>query len=758
MEKGEKKPKDFYLERAPEPTKPIDIFQHIKMGIKSAENCKCKNTIQYYCIPCKISICSTCGLNDHQKHSIVQKNQFELSDDRVSNILSPLKETIKNCSLIEKTEDKKKAFLKEVDDTFTEIDIALKDYKKRIQNEIEFLFSNLEKQKQNILKTVEDIKGNTKQFVDKNRKFFNIPDENGLDQLDLEAAPYKFNDDSNNMIFLMNYDIINLLEDKSRKIVDNLEKLVDIFEEYKSDEIRDLKKNKGDIMKIIETGARAFGPAKAPKSKRSEKNLTPLGIKPKPKRSEKIMDTFTAPELPKKKKSDNNLIGLLASKNLNETLNSKSSKKSKENVPMKPMVKDFVDACEEMNTPYFQPINERFEKYNDHINNFKRAIFKKVKEEGGLKSLEKSIALFEKNKPQGADSLFAERKQTQTIQSKSATKTLSKYSKTLTHKYKENDDVALNNPSVMKYFSYLTLEFYNKNFRIVSKELKSSHADLKIDVGDDKEAEEQSYGKAIEGKNEIVIYDKKKNTMTKYKVKLTKNPYGYTKFPIGCRCLLIGNKLYITGGKDEYKEYGNVLIYDIETGYTKRIMDLCEPRSYHSLIYNEVFGTIMVIGGENKRSMEIFDPLTNRWQMLPLMNVPRSNPLFYFDKPRGIMYTMFGVEGEFKKGKYTDIIEFFDLEDKEKGWNILDYENKSQADLKNMVQIYPLNSDVLLIYGGVSFRGNTRALVLMDIPKMEVINIDNKTLEMLKIESRRNKVLSKILSGSSTSTFFKNKA
>ncbi|MCQ2820449.1 MAG: hypothetical protein MJ252_24560 [archaeon] len=737
MEQEEKKPKDFYLERAPEPTKTIDIYQHIKLGLKSNENCTCLNTIQYYCIPCKVSVCSNCGLSEHQKHSIVQKNQFELSDDRVSNILSPLQETIKHCSLIEKTQEKKQAFLKEVDDIFNELDIALKDYKKKIQNEIEFLFSNLEKQKPSIYKTVDNIKANTKEFSDQNRKFFNIPDENALDQLDIDAYPEK-NEDTNNMMFLINYDIINLLEEKSRKIVDNLEKLVGIFEEYKNDEMRELKRNKGDILKIIEGGLRAFGPVKAPKAKKSEKSLNSFSL-PKTKKSEKSMSGLTG------LKTDPNQSGL----SLNSTF---SNKAKKGNAPfIKPMVKDFVDTCEEMNTPYFQPINDRFKKYTEHINGFKKTVFKKAKEEGGLKSLEKSISLFEKNKPQGADSLFAERKPLQTIQSKADTKTLSKYSKTLSQKFKDKDEITLSNPSVLKYFNYLTLEFYNKNFRIVSKELQSSHADLKIELPEEKAEEERSWGKTIDGTNELIIYDRKNNQMTKHKLKLTKNPYGYTKFPFGCRCLLLGNKLYITGGKDEYKEYGNVLIYDIIKGTIKRIMDMREPRSYHTLIYNEIFNAIMVIGGENKRSIEIFDPITNRWQLLPLMNVPRANPIFYFDKPRGIIYTMFGIEGEYKDSKYTDIIEFFDLEDGVKGWNILDYENKSQADLKSMVKVYPLNSDILLLYGGITFRGSKKSLVLLDIPRMEVVNIDNETLEMLKIEARRNKVLSNIIS-SCTST------
>ena len=43
--------------------------------------------------------------------------------------------------------------------------------------------------------------------------------------------------------------------------------------------------------------------------------------------------------------------------------------------------------------------------------------------------------------------------------------------------------------------------------------------------------------------------------MTKHTVDLKINPYSYNKFPIGCRSILIGDKLYITGGKDSQKYY-----------------------------------------------------------------------------------------------------------------------------------------------------------------------------------------------------------
>ena len=293
------------------------------------------------------------------------------------------------------------------------------------------------------------------------------------------------------------------------------------------------------------------------------------------------------------------------------------------------------------------------------------------------------------------------------------------------------------------------MDLYGNNFRMMTKELQSSHADLMIKVNED---EENDYGKAIEGTNEITLYDKKTNKLTKRTLKLTRNPFGYTKFPIGCRSILIGDKLYITGGRDEHREYGNVLIYDRKKNTIKRIMDMREPRCYHTMIFNEVFDTIMVFGGENKTSVEIFDPLTNRWQLLPEMNVPRANPSFFFDKPRGIMYSMFGIEGSLMGEKYSDVIEFLDLSQARKGWVILDYKNKSEIDLKNYMNIYPLNGDLILLYGGITFRNTTKSVCIMNLVKNEINKIDPKLLEQLRIESKKSRRLSSIVSGLTLST------
>ena len=250
-----------------------------------------------------------------------------------------------------------------------------------------------------------------------------------------------------------------------------------------------------------------------------------------------------------------------------------------------------------------------------------------------------------------------------------------------------------------------------------------------------------------QGTNEIQIYEKKNNKMLRIPVKLTRNPFGYTKFPIGCRSLLIGDKLYISGGRDETNEYANVLIYERKKNKIRRIMDMKEPRSYHTMIYTDVYETIIVFEGENKLTVEIFDPLINRWLNLPSLNIPRANSIFYFDKPRGIIYSMFGIEGNIVDGNYSDNIEFLDLQNIKDGWNVLDYVNKSENDLRSLMNIYPLNNDMILLYGGVSFRGNSKSVCVFNIAKSEINKIQPSLLESLRIEAKKSKRLSSIISG-----------
>ena len=409
-------------------------------------------------------------------------------------------------------------------------------------------------------------------------------------------------------------------------------------------------------------------------------------------------------------------------------------------------ISNFIFISDNLSKDNFINIKERLSKYLKHIKNFRKMIYKIINKTGNLKEVEKNIKSLDLKKLKGVENLFSLRDQDKIDINNSSYFSLNK--KTIN----SEDDICLNNPLINKYYSLLFIDLFEKYFKPNIKDNQTSYVDLQIwkkDVNADEE-DETDIAKIIEGTNEIHIYEKKNKKMVKFSLKLTKNPYGYTKFPIGCRNLLIGDKLYITGGRDEYNEYPNVLIFDRKTQNLKRIIDLRIPRAYHTMIYSEIFNTILVIGGEHEPSVEIFDPVTYRWQLLPDLNIPRANSLFYCDSPRGILYTMFGNEGSILDNKYSDIIEFLDLKNIEDGWNILDYKNKSEIDLKSLMSIYPLNSDLILLYGGVVFRGNNKSVCIFNLEKSEITKIDQKMMDTLRIEAKKSKKLNIIISGLSS--------
>ena len=287
------------------------------------------------------------------------------------------------------------------------------------------------------------------------------------------------------------------------------------------------------------------------------------------------------------------------------------------------------------------------------------------------------------------------------------------------------------------------LSLYKKNFKAETIELQSSHEDLKIRHNSDDDNED--YAKIIENTNTILIYYKKTNKLIKRKLNLQNNPHGYTTFPIGCRSLLLGDKVYISGGKSNIKLFSNVLIYDIKKDKIKRIMDLNIPRAYHSMFYIDLFKSLIVFGGELNKTVEFFDPVLSRWIKIANLNYPRSNIIFNFDKNIGRLYTIFGIEGKISEYKYSDIIEYLDLYNLKEGWKKLNYYNRTSTNLKCNKNVLRVNENLFLIYGLTLPKERKKVAVLLNLNKKEVVNIDKNIYEELKFYMNKNKTLTNII-------------
>ena len=687
----------------------IDIFLHLKLNMQNnAINCKCENDDKYYCIPCKVTCCSLCNLRMHEPHILISMRDNKLDIYKLNQIFTDFSNNIKKSKLMSDSSLLKQEMNNQVDNFVDEMIEKLNKFRKLKKKEIEKLFENLEINKELMNKSINSIKNNLTEYVKRNKKFFNL-NEPGIHN-------EEYNNDINNTYFLLGYDILSLTNQGINQIYKNIDTMEEDLKNYLDNQDQDFTTIRTEMDKLLNDTSII------PDSENNEK--------------EKINNA---------KNSKNNSSNKKNKKEKNEEI-----EKEKENEIINDLNTPnghFVYTADELGKEHFSPVNERINKYNKHIDTFKKGMYKMLTKNGNLKEIERNIKSYENRRLKGAESLFCQRDMGQGVLSESFYSSANVNPKKNINSEK---DICLNNPLIDRYFSYLFVDLYEKNFKVISKELQSSHADLLIKVKEDEE--ENDVGKVIEGTNEVQIYEKKNNKMYKIPVKLTKNPYGYTKFPIGCRCILIGDKLYISGGRDEYNEYANVLIFDRRAKSIKRIMDMRVPRAYHTMIYSEVFNSIMVFGGENEPSVEIFDPLTNRWQLLPDLNIPRSNIIYYCDNPRGILYTMFGNEGSILDNKYSDTIEFLDLKNIKDGWNILDYKNKSEIDLKSLMNIYPLNADLILLYGGVVFRGSSRSVCIFNITKSEITKIQPKILETLRMEAKKSKKLSTIISGLTSKT------
>lgn len=645
--------------------KTIDIYQHLKLNLKNKyQRCLCGIPPSLYCIPCKISLCPNCHMKEHNDHLMTTREYKDLTKSDLNKIFLEAEKCLTNSEIYINADTIKQNLIEKVN-TFTNemISIANK-YKKTKIDELNDLFDNLTTFVNKTKEHIQATKKTLKNYHELTKKFFMIGQ----------------NSDDTNTIFLINYDMINIVYQKTRFIKGITNNL--LFD-YRNFELQEDKDRENMLLQI-------------------EKSLF-----------DKIRDDNT--------------------------------KKHQWTVDNRYVPKyHFTYCCERLNEDHFNSIEQRVRKYLEKIDAFKAKVYDSYSKTHTFSEIEKYLAEFESSsKQKGSDHLFT-RRSSSAMSARSTENTITTSRAMPKIKIEAKDDVCLFNPILKRYFSNVIIEIYDNTFRILSKELQSSHADLLIKV--DPDVEETNYAKVHEGTNVVTIYDRKNQKMIKKKLALTKNPFGYTVFPIGCRHILLGEKLYITGGKDEKKEYATVIIYDVKSNSIKRIMDFREARSYHTLIYNDVFDTLMVFGGEMTYSVEIFDPTVNRWQLLPSLNYPRANTLFHFDKPRGLMYVMFGLEGKITEYKYSDTIEYLDLTQAKEGWVKLDYYNKAETNLKTLLNTFPLNSSYLLVYGGVNKRNTTKNICILNLEKGEIDKIDKELFEQLRVEAKNSNKLSSIVS------------
>ena len=722
----------------PEELKNFDAVSHFKENIIHFYK-NCSEPIKdysYYCFTCKHSVCNECGVLDHKEHLLIQRDNCLNYDNSFFNDISKTIE--EGLNLDSKKSQIKKDISKAISQLKEELDIIEKEKLKEIDSIFKELKANYVSLKENYLKTKECIEN----YYKKNKKFFNIKIKHvkqseienlnnikkGIEDKDINKNTttkvnptfinyFNINDsdtgpnrDFENTVFLMNFELMNLCDNKNIQITEisnninnkiiNMSKLI---ENNTNEFIESLKKNYLSFdNEIIQKFDDFYWDIKVRCDKYNDHIVQFQNM---------IYDIY----------KKNGCLDKL--KDLLSLFDSKNNKG-----------KDVL-----FNQQFFIKMNDFSSLNTDVVKNMAKKLYIsngkiRTTSKGRFVAKTKLPAISEKKeetKKSGSKHLSPNREDTDNEIKKSISPVLTKGNMNNAIPKKEN--IILNQRLIQRFYAYSVLDFYSKYFKInvdpqstdydeesniylnkenyenttdgldkgknnlgkgatrgksVGYKSKSSKNIMDNKLNNLKNVKNKGGEMTVSGKsvmdkngklikksnirsvsllsnyserytelkekvkpiiktNYIQLFDPATTKITKIKVPLTKEEHGYTTFPDGCRHLLIDSDLYIIGGTDNCGYPINiVLLYNLEIGELTRLANLNDNHSYHSVEYLENFDSIILIGGENSSSCEIMDLDSKKWTKLPSLNYPRANANIYYNNITSDLFVLFGMEGE----------------------------------------------------------------------------------------------------------------
>ena len=787
----------------------FDAISHFKENIIHF-NKNCTDPIKdnsYYCFTCKHSICDECGSFAHKEHLLIQRKNCLNYDKTFFNDVSKMIE--ENTNIDKRKIQIKEEISKSIVQLKEQLDVLEKEKLKEIDKFFEEIKENYIILKNNLLSTKEYIEN----YYNINKKFFNINLDNeqtnlnkvelteslkkkksGLTTINNTIDRYNYlksneigdNRDIDNTIFIMNFELMNLCDNKNLQILDlsnqinnkkkNISKIIKettnyILEEFKTKYLNFKENSKipkfDDYYWDVKIRCEKFNENIARFKETISDIHKRIGTFDKLK---DLMSFFDS----KNKKGKDVLFNQQYFIKMNDLPNLNSNM-------AKLMSKKLNKSLGKIRSTSKNKINGQ---YSNTASTFKT--------KDNLNSRDKIL----RNDKNGIDKYSQYGYKTLNSDSKIDTKTMNVNTNLATFNTLNNEkttpilkkeDVTLNQRVLQRFFAYFVLDFYSKYFKLIkptenenmynqeeeeniyikSNQLKNGGDKKKQNLKNNKFTKKNSKSvslianyterymnlkervKPIIGTNYIQFYDPITTKISRMQILLEKDKHGYNVFPDGCRHILIENKLYITGGADNCGYPINiVLMFNIENGQLQKIGNLNDNHSYHTIEYLDNFDSLIVIGGENSNSCEIMDLDSKKWTKLPSLNYPRANANIYYNNVTSDLFVLFGMEGKMDKNiKNTDVIEVLELNDIISGWMKVDYYKTVGLDLKiSYCLTLPFTRDKLLIYGGSTARSiERRIFALFDMIKNEVIKVDPKTMDLIKLEENKIRSFDKAL-------------
>ena len=731
----------------PNELKNFDAVTHFKQNIIHFNN-NCAEPIKdysYYCFTCKHSVCNECGVSEHKNHLLIQRDNCLNYDNSFFNEISKVIE--KGINIDSKKSQIKKDISKSINQLKEQLDLIEQEKLKEIDNIFKEIKANYVSLKDNYLKTKECIEN----YYKTNKKFFNIKIKHTKQNSQINTSTdnkennennenkeknntnantnsiksslinyYNVNEnevgpnrDIENTIFLMNFELMNLCDNKNLQILEIS---------------NNINKKIKDMSKLIEDNTKSF-------TEELKKNYLSFdnGI------IQKFDDFYWDIKVRCEKYTEHklqfqNTIHDIYKRNgcldkLKDLLSLFDSKNNKG--------KDVL-----FNQQFFIKMNDLSSLSTDVVKNMAKKLYlsngkirstsknrfankSKFSSSGTLSEKKdenkKSVKALGKTKSNNILNVGNKDGNKDNINENKELELKNELKKNLTNMGKntvipKKENIILNQRLIQRFYAYSILDYYTKYFKvnldtqdkdydeenniymnnkynnnsnIDGKNSKKGYNNLKYGkVGGGKGKNDNNANnsnmndpknmknryktniksvsllsnyterytelkekvKPIINTNYIQLFDPATTRISKIKVPLTKEEHGYTTFPDGCRHLLIDSDLYITGGTDNCGYPINiVLIYNLAIGELNRLSNLNDNHSYHSVEYLENFDSIIVVGGENSSSCEIMDLDSKKWTKLPSLNYPRANSNIYYNNMTSDLFVLFGMEGEMNK-------------------------------------------------------------------------------------------------------------
>ena len=770
----------------------FDISSHLHKNITLYDrNCRDSITNQsYYCITCKQSICMSCGAYEHKDHVLLQRDNCLFYDPNffkeISNII--------NISLT--LYNKKQSMKDSINKNISYIINHLHDLKNKKYQEIDNFFDKIHKNMNNLKKKFDEMKSKIETYYNRYNKFFNIKYVNEK----INISDTRINNlDIENTIFLLNFDLMNLCDNKNLKVLDKVNEItnkINLIDNIIPIKINDLIQNINSNLELnldFDNFEDFYYEVNIRTQKFSEFinhfRETVADIQQKTGNIDKIKELLELFDS-KNKKNKDIIFGqkYFLNDNKDEISDNNNSKINKNSSEKKNINNNKINLKVNLNTSIKNSDNKYKNKISKSVKKIKNENYKKKQ---NIINPNKN----KNNKFHNFTNYFAENHSDINITNDNITY------KTLLSSKIIAEDITLNNRVLQRFFAYSAYEFYIKNFssnlynninspiknneeknhEINHSEIKQRNLSLrknnkndnynnstKKQIFNNKEINNESekidsnqynlksleylsnyqnrynslkeLSKPIIGTNQIQLIEPSTKKIKKKVTLLNKDKHGYSLFPDGCRHILINNTLYITGGNNKCGLI--VLSYDILSHTLTRLPNLNSEHFFHSMEYIDNFDCILCIGGENSSSCEIMDLNDNKWRKLPFLNYPRANCNIYYNNMNEEIYVMFGMKGNYlgKNNKNIDKIELLELNNIDKGWQNVEYYKSCGIDFKNnLCKIIPFTKDKLIILGGNNMRGsdNQNFYAILAMNKKEIFQIDKQTMETIKLEEKK---------------------